>query len=96
MADSLTFGGAGVGRTVVVFDEVDGIGAGDRGGIPAIAALGRAARVPVVMHLRRHRRAPRADRQREHRRRIRAPREGAGRHRAAPSRHLPLGKNCGA
>jgi replication factor C subunit 1 len=48
MVDSLTFAAEGMRKTVVVFDEVDGLSPGERGGIPAIAALGRAARVPVI------------------------------------------------
>jgi replication factor C subunit 1 len=49
-SDSLSFvpGLPTLARTVLLFDELDGMGAGDQGGVPALAALAKCARVPIV------------------------------------------------
>lgn len=41
-------GRAAQGRTLVVMDEVDGMGAGDRGGNQELIALIKKTRVPVI------------------------------------------------
>jgi replication factor C subunit 1 len=48
--DSLTFqpGNDRVGKTVLIFDEIDGMGAGDRGGISALAQFAKVTKVPII------------------------------------------------
>ncbi len=47
---SCRFGGEGfgVGRSVVVMDEVDGMSAGDRGGIRSIIEQIKRTKVPII------------------------------------------------
>ena len=37
-----------MGKTVVVFDEIDGLGASDKGGLPAIVSLEKSTKVPII------------------------------------------------
>lgn len=46
--DSLTFRGGALGKTLLLFDEVDGMSSGDRGGVQALAALAKTTKVPIV------------------------------------------------
>ena len=51
--DSLTFhrdsnGNGNIGKTVLIFDEVDGISVGDRGGIQTIASFAKTTKIPII------------------------------------------------
>lgn len=38
----------GLGKECLIFDEIDGMGAGDRGGISAIASLAKTTKIPII------------------------------------------------
>ena len=44
----MAFGGHHKKKSVIVMDEVDGCGAGDRGGIAALIAMIKESKVPII------------------------------------------------
>ena len=42
------FGGLATQKSVIIMDEVDGVGAGDRGGIAALIRIIKTTRTPII------------------------------------------------
>lgn len=47
-SNAMIFGGASKKKSVIIMDEVDGVGAGDRGGIAALIAVIKQSKTPII------------------------------------------------
>jgi replication factor C subunit 1 len=47
-SNALIFGGAAKKKSVIIMDEVDGVGAGDRGGIAALIDVIKKSKTPII------------------------------------------------